>query len=524
MNLLHYGDCFTIMAEWPDACVDLIYLDPPLDSNRQYNAIYRDETGRPLPDQIEASCDRLELDEEREWAIRTLPMIMRDNGIEDATVEFWKLWMHASGNAQPQLLADLSYMMQRLLVMKRILKPTGSIYFHCDPTSSHYIKVLMDGIFGHENFQSEITWKRSSAPKGAKGFGQVRDVMLYYSQSARRTWNPVSVPHEDPDIERSYPYQDERGRYRRQDIVLTDPKARPDLVYEYQGYTPEWGWRMERSELEALDADGRLEWSSSGRPYRKTYLPGGQNPTNLWTNTPSAQGTEGMRYPTQKPPALLERIISASSNPGDVVLDPFCGCATTLEAAHKLGRQWIGIDIAFHAVNLVARARLQEGLGLKEGQDFIVKGVPRTLEEAQDLWRRDKYHFQRWAVEHVEGFVSTKQTADGDLDGRIYFTIPGEQDLQSMVVEVKGGKNVNIKDWRSLKEALSREGVLLAGLIVMEPLGGAKSRNFRREAMDLKPLNVLGIDYPRMQILTVGEILDGKSFHIPAVGKSHLGA
>ena len=524
MNLLYYGDCFTIMAEWPDACVDLVYLDPPVDSNRQYNAIYRDETGRPLPDQIEASSDRLELDEAREWAIRTLPMIMRDNGIEDATVEFWKLWMHASGNTRPQLLADLSYMMQRLLVMKRILKPTGSIYFHCDLTSSHYIKVLMDGIFGHENFQSEITWKRSRAFGSVKRFGGVRDAILYYSRSARRTWNPISVPHEDPDIERSYPYQDERGRYRRQDIVLAAARARPDLVYEYQGYTPEWGWRMERSKLEALDADGRLEWSSSGRPYRKTYLPVGQNPTNLWTDIPSDQGKDGMGYPTQKPLALLERIISASSNPGDVVLDPFCGCATTLEAAHKLGRQWIGIDIAFHAVNLVARARLQEGLGLKEGQDFIVKGVPRTLAEARDLWRRDKYHFQRWAVEHVEGFVPTKRTAYGDLDGRIYFAIPGEQDLQSMVVEVKGGKNVNIKDWRRLKEALSREGVLLAGLIVMEPLVGAKTRNFRREAMDLKPLNVLGIDYPRMQILTVGEILDGKSFHIPAVEKSHLGA
>ena len=147
-----------------------------------------------------------------------------------------------------------------------------------------------------------------------------------------------------------------------------------------------------------------------------------------------------MGYPTQKPLALLERIISVSSNPGDVVLDPFCGCATTLEAAHKLGRQWIGIDIAVHAVNLVARARLQQRLGLVEGQDFIVKGVPRTLEEAQDLWKRDKYHFQKWAVEHVGGFVPTKQTADGDFDGRIYFRIPGERDLQSMVVEVKGGQ------------------------------------------------------------------------------------
>ena len=436
-------------------------------------------------------------------------------------MEFWKLWMHTSGNAQPQMLANLSYILQRLLVMKRILKPTGSIYFQCDPTSSHYVKLLMDGIFGHENFQTEITWKRSRAPKGDKGFGEVCDVILYYSQSARRTWNPISIPHEDPDIERRYPDQDDLGRYRLQDIVWTGTKARPGLVYEYKGYTPEWGWRMNRSELEAIDADGCLEWSPDGRPYRKTYLPAGQNLTNLWTDIPSAQGKNGIGYPTQKPLALLERIISASSNSGDVVLDPFCGCATTLEAAHKLGRRWIGIDMGVHAINLVARARLQERLGLEEGQDFVVKGLPQTLEGAQDLWKRDKYHFKRWAVEHVGGFVPAKRTEGGDIDGRLYFTIPGEQGLKSMLVAVKGGKNINVMDWRRLKEALSRGEALMAGLIVMEPLGDAKSRNFHRETIDLEPLHVLGIDYPKMQLLSVGELLDGRRFRIPTGGVSH---
>ena len=218
-------------------------------------------------------------------------------------------------------------------------------------------------------------------------------------------------------------------------------------------------------------------------------------------------GVDWALFRTQKPLALLERIIAASSNLGDVVLAPFCGCATTLEAAHRLGRQWIGIDIAIHAVKRVARVRLTERLGLVEGQDFIVEGVPRTVEGAKDLWRRDKYHFQKWAVEQFEGFVTTRKSADGGIDGRIYFAVPGERDLQSMVVEVKGGTSVNVVAWRALKDVLARDEAMLAGLIIMEPLGGAKARNFAREAADLKPMSILGIDYPRIQILTVGEIL-----------------
>ena len=184
-----------------------------------------------------------------------------------------------------------------------------------------------------------------------------------------------------------------------------------------------------------------------------------------------------MGYSTQKPLALLERIISASSNPGDMVIDPFCGCATTMEAAHKLGRKWVGIDIAIHAIKRVARIRLNERLGLVEGQDYTIEGVPRTVEGAQDLWERDKYHFQKWAVEQVEGFVTTKRSSDGGIDGRLYFAVPHAQDLQSMVIEVKGGANVSIRDLRALKGVLDYDTALMAGLIVMQPLGTVKQRN-----------------------------------------------
>ncbi len=226
---------------------------------------------------------------------------------------------------------------------------------------------------------------------------------------------------------------------------------------------------------------------------------------------------ENMNYKTQKPLALLERIIEASSNKGDVVFDPFCGCATTLEAAHSLGRNWIGIDIAIHAIKRVARLRLQHRLALVEGKDFTIDGVPRNVEGAKDLWERDKYHFQKWAVEEVEGFVTTKRTADGGIDGRLYFPLPDKPALQSMALEVKGGKNVSIRDLRALKGVLDNDDALMAGLIIMEPLGAVKERNFRQFMAVAGDLMVNRIEYPRMQLLSVDDIFEGKRFYTPGV-------
>ena len=235
----------------------------------------------------------------------------------------------------------------------------------------------------------------------------------------------------------------------------------------------------------------------------------------------TAQAKERLGYATQKPMALLERIIATSSDPGDIVLDPFCGCATTMEAAQKLGRKWIGIDIAIHAVKRVARIRLNERLGLIEGDDYTIEGVPHTVEGAQDLWERDKYHFQKWAVEQVEGFVTTRRSADGGVDGRLYFAVPHARDLQSMVVEVKGGANVGINVLRELKGVLDYDNALMAGLIVMQPLGPTKQRNFDRFMGQAGMLEILGVEYPKMQILTVGEIFEGKRFKTPSIAGRH---
>ncbi|MDE0331102.1 MAG: site-specific DNA-methyltransferase [Nitrospinae bacterium] len=463
--------------------VDLIYLDPPFQSNRDYNAIYKDETGRPLPDQIEAFCDTWILDSERARVIRAMPVLMRESGLDDSVVEFWRLWMNALRQTQPSLLAYLSYMVERLLQMKSILKPTGSIYLHCDPTASHYIKIMMDSIFGHQNFRNEIVWyygQRTAFLK--RHFSKKHDVILFYGKSKSATLNKVALPWDKADFmaHRHDVKIDEEGN----EYIWSDGGAR--------------GKRYKRMVDDVI---------SAGKPM-----------DSVWSiPIINSAAKERMGYATQKPLALLDRIIRASSNPGDVVFDPFCGCATTLEAAHALGRKWIGIDIAIHAVKRVARMRLQHRLDLKEGEDFIVDGVPRNLEGAKDLWEKDKYHFQKWAVEEVEGFVTTKRTADGGIDGRIYFPIHGEEDLQSMVIEVKGGKNVNISDLRALKGVLDNDTALMAGLIIMEPLGERKDRNFRAFMADAGDLIVNRIEYPRMQMLSIPEIFEGKRFYTPGV-------
>ena len=540
MNRLYYGDCLTIMQDHMEsASVDLIYLDPPFNSNREYNAIYKDETGRPLPDQIEAFCDLWELDDERERSIRMMPVLIRDAGLDDSVADFWKLWMNALRRTQPRLLAYLSYMVERLLQMKVVLKPTGSIYLHCDPTAGHYIKVMMDAIFRHGNFRSEIVWRRvNPTGRGTKRLANNADYILYYAVGDTFTWNQQYQPHNEQYVKGFYKYTDASGRrYRLGDLkgagIRNGSSGKP-----WRGVNPaETGshWAVPggalpptaknlstQDKLDLLEKIGRIYWPKRGKvPSYKRYLdemPGTPIDT-IWDDIGNlhSQSRERLGYATQKPLALLERIIRQSSDEGQVVFDPFCGCATTLEAAHTLGRKWIGIDIAIHAVKRVAKIRLQDRLGLVEGQDFTVEGVPRTVEGARDLWSRDRYHFQKWAVEQVDGFVTTKRTADGGVDGRLYFGIPGQRDLESMTIEVKGGKNVSIEHLRALSGVLDNDIAVMAGLIVMEPLGAIQERNFRRFMAEKGDLEVTGIQYPRMQMLTVQEILDGKRFSTPGV-------
>ncbi len=529
MNKLYYGDCLTVMQQLPLGSVDLVYLDPPFNSDRDYNAIYKDETGRPLPDQIEAFNDLWELDDDRLRAIQMMPVLMREAGIEDHVAELWRIWMNALRNTQPRLLAYLSYMTERLLVLRGLVKPTGSIYLHCDPTASHYIKVLMDGIFGHKNFRNEIVWKRANAHNDPKGYGRIADSILFYTKSDKYVWNTQYTPYREEYYD-SHFKKDDSGRFYRT-VPLDAPRhgaGSPSLLYEWKGKSPASSrtWAIKIEKMQEYEQQGRLRYTRTGTPTLLQYADEMQGVPlqSIWTDIPpvNPQAKERLGYSTQKPVALMTRIIQASSKEGDTVLDPFCGCATTIEAAHLLKRKWIGIDIAIHAIKRVAKVRLEDRLGLREGVDFKIEGVPKNLEGALDLWERDKHHFQKWAIEQIDGFVTSRKTADGGIDGRLYFSLPSDRDLKSMVLEVKGGRNVDISVVRSLRGTLEREGALMAGLIVMHDLGPRKTNNFKKEMQEAGDMNVLGVQYPKMQILTVAEILAGKRFLTPSVARGKV--
>lgn len=549
MNRLLYGDCLTHLRDMPKWSVDLAYLDPPFNSNRDYAAIYEDETGRPLPEQIDAFNDLWELSPERIDEIKMMPVLMREAGVPDEVAELWRHWMAALRNAQPRLLSYLSYMTERLLPLRSIVRPTGSIYLHCDPTASHYIKAMMDSIFGHQNFRNEIIWKRTGAHGRAKKWGPIHDTILFYTRSDNYTWNRTLEAVDKEYLETRYNSKDTKGLY--QPISLTGPGLRtgssgqpwrdidpgaggrhwelpPDRALPSWFKFPAGYPQMSCQErLDVLDEQGLIYWPPRGtQPRFKRYaeVVGGNSIQDVITDIPAvnSQAEERLGYPTQKPVALLERIISASTNEGDVVMDTFCGCATTIEAAHNLNRRWIGIDIAIHAIKRVAAVRLQDRLGLKLGVDFIVQGIPESLEGAKDLWAGDKHQFQKWAIEQVDGFVTTKKTDDGGIDGRLYFSLPGTTDLESMVIEVKGGKNVSKEVVRSLRGVLDRDQAKMAGLIIMEDMGERKTKNFMREFADLGMLDVSGVKYPKMQLLTVPEILSGQRFVTPTVAKAKM--
>ena len=513
-NCLFYGDNLTIMRSMPPRSIDLIYLDPPFNSQRNYNLIYKKLTGLPVPEQEEAFCDAWEMDAEKEHMVRNMPVAFEEYGADKDLIEFWKTCIQALRHTQPQLLAYLVYMSYRLFEMKRILKSTGSLYLHCDPTASHYIKVILDGIFGHSNFRNEIVWQRTSSHNDSRKWGSVHDTILFYSKSNQFTWNPVYTEHDEKYVADFYRHEDERGVYRLDHIIRSASMgARPNLAYEYKGYTPEWGWRVIREKLETLDADGRLEWSKTGRPYLKRYLheQKGTPIKDIITDIPpiGAQSNERLGYPTQKPIPLLQRIIQASSNPGDVVFDPFAGCGTAIYAAHLQERKWIGCDIAILSVQLV-RDVLEKRYGLKEGEHYRISGVPVSIEGAYDLLSRDSRQFQHWAVELAGGFSSTKHSGDLGIDGRIHFET--QDGLKNLVISVKGGK-LTPAFMRELHGVLEREeSSELGGLICLqEPTKGIIS-----EAASAGQYYYQGVGYDRLQIRTVSELLEGRSFHTPS--------
>ncbi|WP_174273635.1 DNA methyltransferase [Sphingomonas bacterium] len=366
MNKLWYGDNLTIMQGMGKHSVDLIYLDPPFKSDANYNLLYKTMTGKPVPEQVEAFCDTWEMDAQKEAIARTMPVLMREHGVDDYYVDFWRLWMNALRKSRPHLLAYLTFMVQRLLHMKSILRPTGSIYLHCDPTASHYIKVMMDGIFGHDNFRNEIIWQRTGAHGRAKKWGPIHDTILFYTASKSYTWNRVYEKYDQSYIDNFYRFNDDHGQYRM--VTLDGPGVRggasgtpwrgvdPGLKGRHWELPPDralpkwfkhplgYAKKSVQERLDVLDEAGLIYWPKRGSvPQYKRYLSVSEgNPVqDIITDIRpiGSQANERMGYPTQKPIALLDRIIRASSNAGDVIFDPFCGCGTTVYAAQTSGRK-----------------------------------------------------------------------------------------------------------------------------------------------------------------------------------------
>lgn len=535
MNKLWYGDNLTIMQGLGKHSVDLIYLDPPFNSKQNYNLLYKTMTGKPVPEQVEAFCDTWEMDTQKEAIARSMPVLMREHGVDDYYVDFWRLWMQALRHSQPHLLAYLIFMVQRLLHMKSILRPTGSLYLHCDPTASHYIKVMMDGIFGHENFRNEIIWKRTGAHGRAKKWGPIHDTILFYTASNSYTWNRVLESYDADYLAKFYRNEDEHGLF--QPISLTGPGTRTGSSgTAWRGVDPggrHWELPPDRSlpewfefpdgyskmscqeRLDVLDAQDLIYWPKRGSiPRFKRYasVAGGNPVQDIITDIGpiSAHAGERLGYPTQKPVSLLKRIIAASSNPGDVIFDPFCGCGTTIYAAHETGRNWIGCDIAILSIKLV-RDVLTERYRLVEGSDYEVDGIPVSPEGALELFHHDPSTFQNWFVERVGGFPMQKKSADRGIDGRIYFET--RDGLREMMLQVKGGKTVRPTDIRDLRGVLEREPTAeLAGFLsIADP-----SKAMRKEAAEAGMYEYNGVEYPRIQFLTTEDVLVHKrEFHMP---------
>ena len=522
MNRLFYGDNLKVLrdtAAFPDASVDLIYLDPPFNSKRDYNLLFKSPKGQQSEAQITAFEDSWHWATEKDsQAEREFDELLHQPNTDVA--EMMKALRAFLG--QNDMMAYLTMMANRLLQLHRVLKPTGSLYLHCDPTASHYLKIVLDGVFGKENFRSEISWKRSSAhndaKQGRKLPGNIRDVIFFYTKSDEWTWNWLYTQYDQSYTDGFYKHIEPKTgrRYRLDNMTAAKPGG--DVSYDFHGTRPYKGryWAFSRANMEKFLAEGRLYFpKNGGTPCYIRYLDEmpGVPLQNDWDDIRPVQPDEYQGYQTQKPVALLERIIAASSNEGDVVLDPFCGCGTAVHAAQKLKRQWLGIDITHLAISLIEK-RLKDAF--KTGLEFEVHGTPKDLESARDFAKRDKYQFQWWAVSLVEAqpFQGKKKGADGGIDGIKFFgdfvkaKNNAEYKTSKIIVSVKGGENVSPTMVKDLIATCARDEAEIGLFITLtEPTKAMKTE--AAAAGFYESSN--GKKYPRIQLLTIEDLLSGNA-------------
>ena len=549
-NALFYGDNLAVLREHiADESVDLVYLDPPFNSNASYNVLFREKTGEESPAQIRAFMDSWEWTQEAEYTFEH--DIIGSPAVPSAVKDMIGGFRQFIG--RNDMMAYLVMMAPRLVELRRVLKPTGSIYLHCDPTAGHYLKLLMDTVFGSRNYRNEISWRRTNAHndarQGRRQYGNVRDTILFYSKGNNWTWNWQYTEYDteyvdnfyrftEPDSERRYQMGDltaakeggdtsYRWRVKRPEngeweADLTDEYLTPVDGWEYKGVLPYGGryWAYSKENMAEMTRQGRIVYTRGGVPRYKRYLDEmpGVSLQNDWTDIRPPSGSEYLNYRTQKPLALLERIIRASSNEGDVVLDPFCGCGTAVAAAHKLGRQWLGIDITHLAVALM-KNRLQTAFGLEAGRDYDVTGEPQDEGSARALWEQDPYQFQFWAVSLLEAQPQSGQAggqqrrgADRGVDGMLYFLDGPRRTPHRAVIQVKGGR-VSSPQVRDLRGVVEREQAALGLFISLEP----PTRDMRQEATaaGFHQSDLWQRDYPKIQLRTISEMLAGNGFDLP---------
>ncbi|MCE5255016.1 MAG: restriction endonuclease [Actinomycetia bacterium] len=517
-NLLYYGDNLDVLRRHiKDESIDLVYLDPPFNSNATYNVLFAEQNGTRAAAQIKAFEDTWRWDQQ---AAREYEETVEHGGqVAKALIAFRTLL------GESNMMAYLAMMAPRLVELRRVLRPTGSIYLHCDPTASHYLKVLMDAVFGPDNFGSEIIWKRQSAHSDARyQFPDVSDSILFFARSRRRSFRPQFTRHDPDYVAKFYRFDDNDGRgpYRLGDIA--SPNPRPLMMYDWLGFPcPAKGWRYQKETMQRLHDEGRIYYprrpdgslDTSRRPALKRYLTEqrGSIVTNIWTDIPPlhSAAAERLGYPTQKPVALLERIIQASSNPGDTVLDPFCGCGTTIIAAEKLKRSWIGIDITHLAITLI-KNRIYDSFG-EEAMPRVI-GEPVSVPDAQELAASDPYQFQWWALGLVGARpVEQKKGADQGIDGRLYFHDEAKGKTKQVILSVKAG-HTSVAHVRDLRGVLEREQAEIGVLICMEePTGPMKKETASAGFYHSPGWNT---SHPRIQIITVAELLDGTGIDYPS--------
>ena len=522
-NRLYFGDNLPILREQvADESVDLIYLDPPFNSNASYNVLFREQGGQQSEAQITAFRDTWRWGLQSEAAYHDV--------VANGPARLADLMQSFRGFlGQSNMMAYLSMMAPRLAELHRVLKPNGSIYLHCDPTAGHFLRMMIDVIFGAINFKTQIVWKRTSAHsdtrQGRRQHGRIQDNILFSTKSDDWTWNPVYTPYDQEYIDGFYRHTepDTGRRYRLDNMTGPGGTERGNPEYEVMGVTR--AWRYSRERMQELIDEGRVVQTRPGAvPSYKRYLDEmpGVPLQDIWTDIPplGPRSAERLGYPTQKPEALLERVILASSNEGDLILDPFCGCGTSTVVAERFNRRWIGIDITHLAVSLM-RYRLHTWFG-DNLRPYEIIGDPKDLASARALATESehdgRYQFQFWALGMVEamptgGERSRRRGADAGIDGVINFFDDNSSRAKRIIVQVKSG-NVSVADIRDLRGTLERERAEIALFITLNP----PTRPMIEEAAAAgfyEPEHFPDHRFPRVQILTIEELLNGAQAEFP---------